>query len=140
MDGVALQPAKVTWRDQWMVWAGWLVSAAPVFVVLSSARWKLTNDPWYVREWQRFGWDLSALPMIASFQLVAIVLFVIPRTAVLGAVLLTGYMGGAIASYGRIGEWYPPLLPFTTAALAWLGIYLREPRLRALLPFRRDAE
>jgi hypothetical protein len=120
-----------------MVWAGWIVSAAPVFVVLSSARWKLTSDPWYVREWQRFGWELSALPMIACFQLVAILLFVIPRTAVLGAVLLTGYMGGAIASYGRIGEWYPPLVPLTTALLAWLGIYLREPRLRALLPFRR---
>jgi hypothetical protein len=54
----------------------------------------------------------------------------------LGAVLLTGYMGGAIASYVRMGEYYPPLVPLTTALLAWLGLYLREPRLRALLPIR----
>jgi hypothetical protein len=102
-----------------------------------SARWKLTSDPWYVQEWARLGWDAPALPVIASLQLVAIVLFVIPRTAVLGAVLLTGYMGGAIASYARIGELYGPLVPLTTALLAWLGIYLREERLRALLPIRR---
>ena len=136
MDGVAVRPEKATWRGQWMAWAGWIISAAPVWVVLSSARWKLTSDPWYVGEWQRIGWETPALPFIASLQLVAIVLFVIPPTAVLGAVLLTGYMGGAIASYVRIGELYPPLVPLTTALLAWLGIYLREPRLRALLPFR----
>jgi hypothetical protein len=53
--------------------------------------------------------------------------------AVLGAVLLTGYLGGAIASYVRIGESYPPLVPLTTAVLAWLGLWLREPRLRASL-------
>ena len=51
--------------------------------------------------------------------------------------MLTGYLGGAIASYVRMGEYYPPLVPFTTAALAWLGIFLREPRLWVLLPFRR---
>jgi hypothetical protein len=61
----------------------------------------------------------------------------IPRTAVLGVVILTGYLGGAIASYVRIGEYYPPLLPLTTALLAWLGLFLREPRLRALLPIVR---
>ena len=126
-------------RAAWLRLAGWIVSAAPVYVVLSSARWKLTSNPWYVGEWERIGWDPSALPVIASLQLAAIVLFLIPPTAVLGVVLLTGYMGGAIASYVRIGEWYPPLVPFSTAALAWLGLYLREERLRALLPIRRKA-
>jgi len=73
---------------------------------------------------------------VASLQLGAILLYVIPRTSILGAVLLTGYLGGAIASYVRIGAYYPPLLPLTTALLAWLGIYLRDKRLRELLPFR----
>jgi hypothetical protein len=123
--------------NQWTVWAGRIVSCAPVLVVLMSARWKLTFDPWYVREWGRIGWETPALPAIASLQLAAIVLYVIPRTSILGAVLLTGYMGGAIASYVRIGELYPPVVPLTTALLAWLGIYLREERLRALLPLRR---
>ncbi len=122
--------------NRWMSWAGWIVSAAPVWIVLSSARWKLTSDPWYVSEWQRLGWETPALPLVASLQLGAIGLLLIPRTAVLGAVLLTGYMGGAIASYVRIGEFYPPLVPLSTALLAWLGVYLREPRLRALLPIR----
>ena len=123
----------------WAVWAGWLVSLAPVYIVLSSARWKLTENPWYVREFGRIGWETPALPLLASLQLGALVLYLIPQTAVLGAVLLTGYLGGAIASYVRIGESYPPVVPFTTAALAWLGLWLREPRLRALLPFRRTA-
>lgn len=122
--------------DRWFPWAGWVVSMGPVYIVLSSARWKLTSNPWYVGEWQRIGWDLPALPYIASLQLTALALFLIPRTAVLGAVLLTGYMGGAIASYVRIGELYPPMVPLSTALLAWLGLYLREPRLRRLLPIR----
>ena len=83
------------------------------------------------------SWQTSSLPLLAYLQLTAITLFVIPPTAVLGAVLLTGYLGGAIATYVRIGEFYPPLVPLTTALLAWLGIYLREDRLRALLPLRR---
>ena len=123
----------------WTVWVGRLVSCAPVAMVLMSARWKLTHDPWYVQEFARIGWAASMLELLATLQLTAIALFVFPRTAVLGAVLLTGYLGGAIASYVRIGEFYPPLVPFTTALLAWLGLFLREERLRSLLPFRRTA-
>jgi hypothetical protein len=125
-------------REWWAIWAGRLVSCAPVYIVLSSARWKLTHDPWYVREIVRIGWMTSALETLAAMQLTAIVLFVIPWTSVLGAILLTGYLGGAIATYVRIGEWYPPLVPFTTAVLAWAGVFLREPRLWALLPLRRS--
>ena len=123
----------------WTVWVGRLVSCAPVAMVLISARWKLTHDPWYVQEFARIGWAASTLELLATLQLTAIALFVFPRTAVLGAVLLTGYLGGAIASYVRIGEFYPPLVPLTTALLAWLGIFLREERLRSLLPFRMTA-
>ena len=122
--------------QRWSVWAGWLVTCAPVLIVLSSARWKLTHDPWYVREIARIGWMTSALETLAALQLTAIALLLIPWTSVLGGILLTGYLGGAVASYVRIVEWYPPVVPFTTAALAWLGLFLREPRLRALLPVR----
>jgi hypothetical protein len=123
--------------QRWGSWAGWLVTCGPVFVVLSSARWKLTHDPWYVREFDRLAWPVSALEMLATLQLTGIVLLVIPWTSVLGAIILTGYLGGAIASYVRIGEYYPPLVPFTTAVLAWLSVFLREPRLWVLLPIRR---
>ncbi len=137
MSAVGVQSRESTRTPPWMMWAGRIVSVAPVLIVLASSRWKLTENPWYVQEWGRIGWKVSALPFIASLQLVAIALYVIPQTAILGAVLLTGYLGGAIASYVRIGELTPPLVPLTTALLAWLGIYLREERLRALLPLRR---
>ena len=137
MNGVAVRTHEGRRWEQWIVWAGRIISLAPVYIVLTSARWKLTENPWYVREFGRIGWQTPALPLLASLQLGAIVLYLIPQTAVLGAVLLTGYLGGAIASYVRIGEPYPPLVPFTTAVLAWLGLWLREPRLRALLPLRR---
>jgi len=137
MNAVTVQTHEATWSRLWLVWAGRIISVAPVLIVLMSARWKLTANPWYVREWGRIGWRTPDLPFIASLQLGAILLYVIPRTSVLGAVILTGYMGGAIASYVRIGELYPPLVPLTTAMLAWLGIFLRDERLRDLLPFRR---
>ena len=85
------------------------------------------------------GWPASTLELLAILQLTAIALLVIPWTAVLGAILLTGYLGGAIASYVRIGEFNPPLVPLTTALLAWLCVFLREQRLWLLLPFRRKS-
>jgi len=121
----------------WLVWIGRIVSILPVLIILMSSRWKLTSNPWYVQDWTRIGWKVTDLPFIASLQLGAIVLYVLPRTAVLGAVILTGYLGGAIATYVRIGELRPPLVPLTTAMLAWLGLFLRDERVRALLPFRR---
>jgi hypothetical protein len=125
--------------ETWMVWAGRLLSLAPVSILLMSARWKLTHDPWYVAEWARIGYAPGAINGIGLVQVVCVILYLIPQTAVLGTVLLTGYLGGAIATYVRIGEPYPVLVPLTTCLLAWAGIYLREPRLRALLPLRRRA-
>jgi len=131
---VPVQEAKA---KRWLQWAGWAVSLWPVFVVGMSATWKLTRNPWYVHEFARIGWPASALTLLACLQLGAIVLFLIPPTAVLGAVLLTGYLGGAIATYTRVGEAYPVLVPLSTSMIAWLGIWLRDARLRALLPWRR---
>jgi hypothetical protein len=128
----AAQPQK-----RWIFWLGWIVSLWPVFVVCSSATWKLTRNPWYVSEFTRIGWQPSSLNLLAFLQLGCIVLFLIPWTSVLGAILLTGYLGGAIATYVRIGEPYPVLVPLSTAMIAWLGLFLREERLRALVPFRR---
>ena len=120
-----------------MLWTGRVLSLWPVFVVLMSATWKLTRNPWYVGEFTRIGWPESALPLLAFLQLGSLLLYVIPRTAVLGAILLTGYLGGAIATYTRIGEPYPVLVPLSTSVIAWAGIYLRDERLRSLLPLRR---
>ena len=140
MDATAQVQQPVAARlNTWLTWAGRVVSVAPVFILLWSARMKLTHDAWYVREWSRIGWSPDAVSGVGLIQLTCVALYLIPQTAVLGTVLLTGYLGGAIASYVRMGEPYPPLVPLTTCLLAWLGIYLRDERLRALLPFRRSA-
>lgn len=135
MTATDVPVGQVKWKI-WMLWAGRLVSIWPVFVVLTSATWKLTRNPAYVREFARIGWPDSALPLLAFLQLGCILLYVIPWTAVLGAILITGYLGGAIAAYTRIGEPYPVLVPLSTAVIAWAGLFMREERLRALLPFR----
>ena len=120
-----------------MLWTGRVLSLWPIFIVLMSATWKLTRNQWYVAEFTRIGWLESALTLLAFLQLGCIVLYMIPRTAVLGAVLLTGYLGGAIATYVRIGEPYPVLVPLSTSVIAWVGIFLRDERLQSLLPLRR---
>ena len=139
MATVQVQSHEPTRLNRLLPWIGWLFSAAAVSILLMSARWKLTSAPFYVREWGRIGWDANALPLIATIQLTCVALYLTPPTAVLGTVLLTGYLGGAISQYARIGEPYPLLVPLSTALFAWAGIYLREERLRSLLPFRRKA-
>jgi len=138
MNAVDIQLPEKSGK-RWMQWAGWVLSLWPAFVVVSSATWKLTRSPFYVVEFTRIGWPESALTLLALLQLGSLVLYLIPPTAVLGAVLLTGYLGGAIATYVRMGEPYPVLVPLSTSLIAWAGIYLREERLRALLPLRRRA-
>jgi len=138
MNAAQVQAPEKT-ATPWFVWTGRVLSLWPAFVIISSATWKLTRNPWYVHEFARIGWPGSALTGLALLQLGCLALYLIPRTSVLGAVLLTGYLGGAIASYVRMGEAYPVLVPLSTSLVAWAGIYLREARLRALLPFRRRA-
>jgi len=137
MDHAGVREPTIARTHRWLVWAGRVISVLPVLVILTSARWKLTEAPTYVAEFARIGWPHDALPRLALLQLSFMLVYVIPRTSVLGAILLTGYLGGAIASYVRIADYSPRLVPLTTALLAWLGIFLREPRLRDLLPIRR---
>ena len=87
------------------------------------------------------GYPATTVVPIGIVELVALVLFLIPRTSVLGAVLLTGHLGGAIATHVRAGSplFSHTLFPIYVAALIWGGLYLREPRLRELLPLRRPS-
>ena len=135
MNAVAVPVPEAKWK-RWVVWAGWVVSLWPAYVVCTSAHWKLTHNPGYLKMFAQIGWPNSVLTLLACLQLGCIILFIIPPTAVLGAVLLTGYLGGAIAAYTRMGEPYPVLVPLSTSIIAWAGIFLRDERLRALLPWR----
>jgi len=137
MSTVSDQSPETTLLKRLLPWIGWAFSLGAVAILLMSARWKLAETPFYVREWGRIGWDISMLPRIAIVQLTCVVLYLTPPTSVLGVVLLTGYLGGAISQYVRLEEPYPPLVPLTTALCAWFGLWLREERLRRLLPLRR---
>lgn len=86
------------------------------------------------------GYPAGTVFWIGMIELVCLGLYLVPRTSVLGALLLTGYLGGAIATHVRVGS---PLLshtlfPIYVALMLWGGVYLRETRLRALVPFRRQ--
>ena len=84
------------------------------------------------------GYPAGTVVVIGAIELVCLVLYLIPRTSVLGALVLTGYLGGAIATHLRVGSPLPThtLFPIYVALMVWGGLYLRESRLRALLPFR----
>ena len=87
----------------------------------------------YVEGMSKFGYDPAQAPWIGLSLLVSTILYAVPRTAVLGAILLTGYLGGGVATQVRVGDpWF--LFPAAMGALAWAGLWCRSPRLRDLLP------
>jgi DoxX-like family len=132
-------PVRESNGNRWLYWAGWVVSLWPVFVVGMSAHWKLTRNANYIKMFAQIGWPVARLSLLAYLQLGSAVLFLIPQTAVLGAILLTGYLGGAVAAYTRIGYYYPILVPLSTSMIAWFGLWLRDERLRQLVPIRFGA-
>jgi hypothetical protein len=117
-----------------MVWAGRIVGALPVLMLLFSGVMKLVKPPAVSEGFVHLGYPDSLALGLGIVELACTVLYIIPRTAVLGAILLTGYLGGAVATHLRIGE--PFIGPFIFGVLLWAGLYLRDRRLRALIPLR----
>jgi len=120
-----------------ILWAGRVLTAIPVLMMGMSAAMKLARTPNVLEGWAKFGYPDSSLLAIGVVELLCAVLYALPRTAVLGAILVTGYLGGATATHVRAGE-AVFVAPVILGALAWGGLFLRDPRLRALLPLRRD--
>ena len=119
-----------------IVWVGRVISVLAALMFVFSAFIKLAGL-WDVgKEIARLGLRDSMLFPLGLLELSCAVIYLIPPAAVLGAVLLTGYLGGAILTHWRIADpiWGPLLL----GGFVWLGLYLREDRLKALLPFRRS--
>ncbi len=119
------------------VWAGRVLSAIPVAAMLFSAAGKLTGEQQMLEVMVgRLGFTQEALTPIALLEITCVVLYVIPQTAVLGAVLMTGYLGGAIAAHVRVADNVNLVAPLVLGILAWAGLYLRDVHLRAVLPLR----
>jgi hypothetical protein len=117
-----------------MLWVGRIMSALPVLLLLSSSVMKLMKPAPVVEGFAHLGYPASLALALGMIELACAVVYVIPRTSVLGAILLTGYLGGATATHVRIGE--PFFMPIVLGVLVWGGLYLRDDRLRALLPLR----
>ena len=133
-----MEPAAPPGRG--MLWTGRVLSALPVLMMLLSASMKLSHAPKFVEAWTgKLGYAESALTGIGLLELACVLLYLVPRTSVLGAVLLTGYLGGAIATHVRIGDTGGLVTPLLLGVLAWAGLYLRDARLHGLLPLRKAA-
>lgn len=118
-----------------MLWTGRVLSTLPVLLLLMSSTMKLLRGPEAIKGFGEFGYGANLLVPIGIVELVCVLLYIFPRTAVLGAILLTGYLGGAVATHARVGDglFFSPVL---IGIVLWLGLYLREARLRALVPWR----
>ena len=119
------------------LWAGRILTALPGLGLIASASMKLMASPEFMEQWAAMGYPASSMRPIGVAELLCAVLYLIPQTSVLGVVLITGYLGGAIATHVHGGE--SIAAPLILALVAWGGLYLREPRLRALLPLRTKA-
>jgi hypothetical protein len=119
---------------RWSTWTGRILSALPALLLLYSLSLKLSGSPQMIESMGKHGFAPGTVFAIGLLELACLALYLIPRTAVLGAVLLTGYLGGAIATHVSAGE--PFAVPLVAGGLVWAGIYLRDRRLHALLPVR----
>ncbi len=121
-----------------VLWTGRVLSALPSLVLLMSASMKLFATQNGETRIEKTGWQPEVMTKIGVVELCCLVLYLVPQTAVLGAVLLTGYLGGAIATHVHAGDGIGKIAtPLVVSLVAWAGLYLREPRLKALLPLRR---
>jgi hypothetical protein len=122
-------------------WTGYVMSGLVILFLLFDGGIKLVPLEIVTETSAQIGLPASVAfaRMLGILTLIGVVLYAVPQTAVLGAILLTGYMGGAIATHLRIGSplFSHVLFGFYLGVLIWGGLYLRDPRLRQLIPFRR---
>jgi hypothetical protein len=108
----------------------------PILGMTMSAGMKFAQSPQAIEMFTgKFGYHQEMLVILGVVELLCVVLYAIPRTAVLGAVLMTGYLGGAVATHVRVSDAF--VVPLLLGVVAWGGLYFRDERVRNLLPFRR---
>jgi hypothetical protein len=123
-----------------MRWTGWLLSFVVVVQLLSSAWFRATHHANAVVEIVTgYGFPESAIVPIVMAECAMVVLYLVPQTAVLAAIVMTGYLGGAVATHLRVADTARAAIPLVVGILAWGGLYLRDSRIRQLIPFRRSA-
>lgn len=118
-------------------WSAYLMIALPVLLLVFSGVTKVLKPAPVAESFIQLGYPDSLALTIGMLELACVAIYLIPRTSVLGAILLTGYLGGAIATHVRVGsDLFSILLPIIIGALIWGSLFLRDARLRALIPLR----
>ncbi len=119
-------------------WIGRVLSALPVLFLIMDGAMKVFNIQPVIDASQQLGLPVDLAPTIGGLLLVCVLVYLIPRTAVLGAILLTGFLGGALSIQARVdAPLFSLIFPLILGALLWGGLYLRDPQLRALVPWKR---
>jgi hypothetical protein len=116
-------------------WIGRVISILASLLFLMSALLKLKGGPQLAQGIAHLGLPESMIVPLSILEISCVVIYLIPATSVLGAILLTGYIGGAICTHWRVGD--PFFVQILLGMFVWLGLYLREDRLKGLIPFRR---
>jgi hypothetical protein len=141
MEAVLTQPvpSSVVPASKKRRWIGVTLSGLAVAFLLFDAAMKVAKIAPVLEASVRIGYSEATVRPIGLTLLACVVLYLVPRTAVLGAAMLTGYLGGAIATHVRLGDplFSHTLFPVYFAALIWGGLYLRDARLRAIAPWNR---
>lgn len=125
-------------RSKGPLWTGRILSGVVVLFMLFDSVTKILKEQHVIDATIRIGFPLGTIVPIGIVLLVCTILYVVPQTAVLGAILLTGHLGGAVSANVRAASpAFNSAFAIVFGILVWLGLYLREPRLRALLPLRK---
>lgn len=125
---------------KWMKVTGIVLSALPGLGMILSGVIKQLNNPGMTEKFTHvFGYPASLSSPIGLVEILCAVLFIVPRTAVLGAILTTGYLGGAVATHVRVQDYGSAIAPLFLGIFVWAGLFLRDERLRELLPLRETA-
>lgn len=129
-------PAPPVYTPMWMIVFGWLISILPALALLASGIAKIVMDPEVMKQpgAPDIGWKNEAILGLAILEIVGAVLYLLPYSAVLGAIILTAYIGGAIATHVRIGDAFAVQL--LLGIMLWVGLVFRDARLRNMLPVR----
>ena len=131
--------ARTVSVPRWMPWTGWFLSFVVVAQLLISAWFRATHHTYAVAEIVAgYGYPESAIVPIVIAECTLVVFYLVPQTSVLAAIVMTGYLGGAVATHLRIADTARAAIPLVVGILAWGGLYLRDRRIRELVPFRRS--
>jgi hypothetical protein len=130
MEG-STQPAAASRTS---FWAGRVLSALVLLLFAFTSAFGLLKPEVAKQGFAHYGYPGGAFWRIIFVEIACAIVYAIPRTSILGAILLTGYLGGAVSTHVRAGE--PFFLPIIVGVAVWLGLYLRDERLQALVPLR----